>query len=210
MKVHRRGAMPNSDFEIIQRILAGETRAYAELVDRHKDRAMTLAMRMLKNREDAEEALQDAFVRAFKALDRFEMKASFATWFYRIVFNVCSSALGKRQGTHDISIDEDNLDAALSSPPAGNPEIEYDSSEFQRSVHEEIERMAPAYGAILTLFFIQELGYEEIVEVTGLPLGTVKNRLFRARMMLRQAVLKRMRGGMGERESGRLQQEIVQ
>jgi RNA polymerase sigma factor (sigma-70 family) len=93
--------MPDTDFETIQRILAGETQAYAKLVDRHKDRAMTLAMRLLKNRQDAEEALQDAFVRAFKALDRFEMKASFATWFYRIVFNVCSSALGKRDGTID-------------------------------------------------------------------------------------------------------------
>jgi len=200
--------MPNSDFEIIQRILAGETRAYAELVDRHKDRAMTLAMRILKNREDAEEALQDAFVRAFKALDRFEMKASFATWFYRIVFNVCSSALGKRGRAYGIPLDEDNLEAALNTPPAGNPEIEFDSSAFQRLVHEEIERTAPAYGAILTLFFIQELGYEEIVEVTGLPLGTVKNRLFRARMMLREAVLKRMRESISE--SGSVKQEIAQ
>jgi len=202
--------MHDSDFEIIQRVLAGEMRAYAELVDRHKDRAMTLAMRLLKNREDAEEALQDAFVRVFKALDRFEMKASFATWFYRIVFNVCSSALGKRERAYDISIDEDNLEAALSTPPAGNPEIEFDSSEFQQLIHEEIERMAPAYSAILTLFFIQELGYEEIVDVTGLPLGTVKNRLFRARTMLRVAVMNRMSESVGAKDNGSIKQEIIQ
>ncbi len=203
--------MPNSDFEIIQRILAGETRAFAELINRHKGKAMTLAMRLLKNREDAEEALQDAFVRAFKALDRFEMKASFSTWFYRIVFNVCSSTLSKRGHTVEISIDENGATAALNTPvEPSSPEIDIESSEFQRVVHEEIERMAPAYSAILTLFFIQELGYEEIVEVTGLPLGTVKNRLFRARMMLREAVMNRMSGEIGERESGRLKQEIVQ
>jgi RNA polymerase sigma-70 factor (ECF subfamily) len=202
--------MPNSDFEIIQRILAGERRAYAELLDRHKDRAMTLAMRMLKNREDAEEALQDAFVRAFRALDRFEMKSSFATWFYRIVFNVCSSALSKRGQDSEISIDEEAANAALHAPPAGNPEIDFESSEFQQAVQEEIERLAPAYGAVLNLFFIQELGYDEIVQVTGLPLGTVKNRLFRARMMLREAVLKRMQGEAEEREGGSIKQEIVQ
>jgi len=200
--------MPNQDFEIIQRILAGETRAYAELVDRHKDKAMTLAMRLLKNREDAEEALQDAFVRAFKALDRFEMKASFATWFYRIVFNVCSSALSKRNRAFEISINENGAADDLNMPAeASTPEIDIESFEFQQIVREEIERMAPAYGAILTLFFIQEFGYEEIVEVTGLPLGTVKNRLFRARMMLREAVLKRIRESVGEWESGRVKRE---
>lgn len=210
--------MPNSDFEIIQRILAGETRAYAELVDRHKDRAMTLAMRILKNREDAEEALQDAFVRAFKALDRFEMKSSFATWFYRIVFNICSSALNKRGHIFAVPIDtagssanEITTEAAQRLPRvAGDPETDFDSSEFQQLVHEEIERMAPAYSAILTLFFIQELGYEEIVEVTGLPLGTVKNRLFRARMMLREAVSRRINGEAATKENGSLKQEIIQ
>ena len=71
--------MPAVDEEIVRRVLAGEKRAFAELVERHKDKAMTLAFRMLKNREEAEEALQDAFVRAFYALPRFEWKASFST-----------------------------------------------------------------------------------------------------------------------------------
>jgi RNA polymerase sigma-70 factor (ECF subfamily) len=93
---------------------------------------------------------------------------------------------------------------------ASTPEIDFESSEFQQVVQEEIERLAPAYGAVLNLFFIQELGYEEIVQVTGLPLGTVKNRLFRARMMLREAVLKRTRGRVGERESGSIEQEMIQ
>src|SRR3989337_1506914 len=99
--------MANPDYETIQRILAGEKRAYADLVNRHKDRAMTLALRMLKNREDAEEALQDAFVRAFNALPRFEWKSSFSTWLYRIVYNVCATALGKRADAQHISLDAD-------------------------------------------------------------------------------------------------------
>jgi len=81
----------NKDIIVVQRILAGEKKAFAELVDRHKDKGMTLAIRMLRNREESEEALQDAFVRAFKALPRFEWKSSFSTWFYRIVYNVCAT-----------------------------------------------------------------------------------------------------------------------
>jgi len=200
--------MPDSDLEIIRRILTGETRAYAELVDRHKDKAMTLALRMLRNREDAEEALQDAFVRAFKALERFEMKASFATWFYRIVFNVCSSALGKRAGISKIPLHEPGAEALLgATPTATTPEVDLESSAFEEAVHQEIENLPPAYASVLTLFFVQELSYEEIVEVTGMPLGTVKNRLFRARTMLREAVLKKMPGCVEKRECGRIKLE---
>ena len=85
-----------TDQELVRRVRAGETRSFADLVYRHKDKAMTVAIRMLKNREDAEEAVQDAFIRAFRALDRFEERARFSTWLYRIVFNVCSTMLSKR------------------------------------------------------------------------------------------------------------------
>src|SRR5579863_4706102 len=100
--------MRDPDSEIIQRILAGDAHAYAELVNRHKARGMTLALRMLNSREDAEEALQDAFVRAFRALPKFEMKSSFGTWFYRIVFNVCSTALQKRGAAFAVSLDDED------------------------------------------------------------------------------------------------------
>ena len=191
--------MSDPDFEIILRILAGDTRAYAELVDRHKDRAMTLAMRLLRNREDAEEALQDAFVRAFRALDRFEMKSTFSTWFYRIVYNVCSSALSRRGDQIHVSIDDGSVEANGEwSVDAQSPGVDLESREFQQLVHAAIGKLPPVYAAILTLFLVQDLGYDEIVQVTGLPLGTVKNRLFRARMMLRDLVLRKAKGAVGE------------
>lgn len=184
--------MKTSDNDIIQFVLDGDTRAYAQLVDRHKEKAMTLAMRMLRNRHDAEEAIQDAFVRAFRALPGFERKASFSTWFYRIVFNVCSSVLRKRGDTRMFSIDEENEDEMKQELPSDDdePDIELESREFSVIARREIEMMEERYSAILTMFFLQEMTYEEIIEITGLPLGTVKNRLFRARMLLRNAVLK--------------------
>jgi len=182
----------NTEQEIIRRVLAGEQKAYAELVDRHKEKAMTLAVRMLKNRHDAEEALQDAFVRAFRSLQGFEWKSSFSTWFYRIVFNVCSTKLSKRNEAFFFSIDEEPDDELKFEIPSTDdePDIEFESKEFSSIVKQEIEKMDAGFSSILTMFFLQEMSYEEIVSVTGLPIGTVKNRLFRARNEFRTAVLK--------------------
>jgi RNA polymerase sigma factor (sigma-70 family) len=184
--------MPAADEEIVRRILIGDKRAYAELVDRHKDKAMTLAFRMLKNREEAEEALQDAFVRAFHALPRFEWKASFSTWLYRIVYNVCATSLGKRSDTERVSLndeDERTLNVPSEEP---SPDAAYESHEIREAVSQEIERLPENYAGILTLFFVNDQSYEQIVEVTGLPLATVKVRLFRGRLLLRDAVAKRL------------------
>jgi RNA polymerase sigma-70 factor (ECF subfamily) len=182
----------STDQEIIWRVIAGEQKAYAELIDRHKEKAMTLAVRMLKNKHDAEEALQDAFVRAFKALPAFEWKSSFSTWFYRIVFNVCSSTLSKRKSGTFISIDDENEEYRTNeiSSEISEPDIEFEHNELSAIIKKEIESMEEKYSVILTLFFLQEMSYEEIMAVTGLPVGTVKNRLFRARTLLRSALLR--------------------
>jgi RNA polymerase sigma-70 factor, ECF subfamily len=185
--------MNESDQHIIQKVLQGEQRAYAELVDRHKNKAMTLAVRMLRDRHEAEEALQDAFVRAYRALPSFQGKSSFGTWFYRIVYNVCSTVLSKRGKEYFVSIDEHEEGMLNLEIPSDDetPDVQIESREFRSMIKFEIEKMEQQYAEILTLFYLQDFGYEEIMEVTGLPLGTVKNRLFRARTILRNAVLKR-------------------
>jgi RNA polymerase sigma-70 factor (ECF subfamily) len=182
-----------NEAEVIQKVLGGDKRAYAELVDRHKEKAMTLAMRMLKNREDAEEAIQDAFVRAFNALPRFEWKSSFSTWFYRIVYNVCATQLSRRGEDLHVSLDTGDDEKALGLPSGEPlPDIQFESNEMEQIVLSEVEKLPPLYGAICTLFFVQDMSYDQIVEVTGLPLGTVKVRLFRGRLMLREAVANRL------------------
>ena len=185
--------MSDQDLHIIRRVLNGEQRAYAQLVDRHKDRAMTLAVRLLKNRDEAEEAVQDAFVRAFRALAAFQGKSSFSTWLYRIVFNVCSTQLSKRKKEPIFSSTADDSDMGMDiADDEETPDVRLEENEFRDVVLQEIDVMNEEYAAILTLFYIQDLGYDEIVDVTGLPLGTVKNRLFRARTQLRKTVLKKL------------------
>lgn len=182
----------DTDRGIISKIRKGDTRALATLIDRHKDRAMTLAMRMLKNRESAEEAVQDAFLRMYAALDRFEERSTFSTWFYRIVYNVCSSSLTRQRGEPPLSLDsrfeEFGEEMADETP---DPLTILDQKEFAHAVHEEIANLPSTYSAITTLFLLHELSYDEIVEVTGMPLGTVKTKLFRARTLLRNQLKKK-------------------
>ena len=186
--------MNDRDKEIIQKVIDGDVKAFGLLINRHKAKAMTLAVRLLKNREDAEEALQDSFVRMYRSLSSFEWKSSFSTWFYRIVYNTCATAAGKKNRIHPLSIDvedEDGLRTEIATDEL-QPDIRLESDEFSKIVNEEVEKLPVVYGSTFTLFVIQDMSYEEIVQVTGWPRGTIKARLFRARAMLRESIIKRM------------------
>ena len=185
--------MPESDRDLVKLVTRGDLKSFGVLVDRHKGRAMTLAVRMLKNRQEAEEAVQDAFVRAYHSLSAFEGRSSFSTWFYRIVYNVCSTALRKRRLDEHSSI-EARAESGLPEPEAQDalPDALVESNELGTFITKAMEALPPIYAAVVSLFFLQERSYEEIVEITGLPLATVKIRLFRARTMLRGEILKQL------------------
>ncbi len=173
-----------TDNEILEQIIAGKRGMFAHLIDRYKDQAMTLAMRMLKNREDAEEASQDAFIRAYNAIEKFERKSKFSTWLYRIVFNVCATRLRKKNIDISMLHNEGNADNPEELFPSVAPLIEYEHKELINFIKLSIEELPEKYGMMLSLFYFQELSYDEICEVTQLPLGTVKTQLFRARSLL--------------------------
>ena len=181
--------MPHDpDRQIIQEIRNGQPRRFAVLVDRHKDRALTLAVRMVGNREEAEELVQDSFVRAFRSLDDFRGDARFGTWFYRIVYNVCmTGVMRKKELLSDAG--EDFADVAA---PEGDPLSQLEEAELQAILAEAIGRLPGQQRAALTLFYVQDLTYEEIAGVTGQPMGTVKTHLFRGRERLRRIVLQQM------------------
>jgi RNA polymerase sigma factor (sigma-70 family) len=181
-----------TDKDLLERISSGDRRAGAELVRRHADRSFGLALRILRNREDAEEAMQDAFVRVFRSVEQFEGKSSFTTWLYRIVYNVCMSIV-QRRGSGNLSpaIEEPMFEIAAIDDSMPNRVAE--SAEFDLIVRREIESLPADQALVLTLFLLNEQSYNKIVAITGLPLGTVKNRLFRARLRLRDAVMLRYR-----------------
>ncbi len=185
------GTIVDPDVALIQACRNGNARSFALLVDRHKDKAMTFAYRIVGRQEEAEELVQDAFVRAFRSLDGFRGEAKFGTWFISILHNLCLTHIGRRkarevsleqlEGGRDQLADADDMDIL----------DKLDQDERLRRLRNGMMRLPVQYREILTLFYVQELSYEEIAGVTGLPLGTVKTHLFRARSSLRNVLLDR-------------------
>jgi RNA polymerase sigma-70 factor (ECF subfamily) len=186
------------DRPIIEEIRNGRPRRFAVLVDRHKDRALTLAIRMVGNREEAEELVQDSFIRAFRSLAEFRGDARFGTWFYRIVYNICLTKVMRRPGRAAIAEMEGQEEDGLGEVAA--PEEETDAlkrledAEFGTLLRRAIDRLPENQRTAITLFYVQEMTYEEIAEVTGQPMGSVKTHLFRGRETLRRNVLQQKKG----------------
>jgi RNA polymerase sigma-70 factor (ECF subfamily) len=183
--------MTEQDEDIVRRIRGGEVRAYSILVDRYKERAMTLACRLLRNRHEAEELVQDAFVRAYRGLDRYRGDARFGTWFYRILYNVCMSAIrSHRQDPEAINLEEELPRLECSASGEGQTQLEeLETRDVHAIIKAELERLPITYRAAMALFYLDDMGYEEIAGVLGSPLGTVKTTLFRGRELLRRRVL---------------------
>ena len=167
---------------LIDSIKNGDTNAYAKLVDRYKDLVYTLAIRMLKNREEAEEIAQDTFIKVFKSLDKFNGDSKFSTWIYRVAYNTCLDAIKKnKKHQNDVAIDEytfnklDTIDNALENI------IKEERSVLIKNC---INKLPEESSVILTLFYFEELSLEEISKVINIEANTVKVKLFRARKKL--------------------------
>jgi RNA polymerase sigma factor (sigma-70 family) len=164
------------EYSLIDRILAGEQQLYAELVNRYKSYAFTIALKILENKPEAEEAAQDAFIKAYNHLKSFNRDSKFSTWLYRIAFNTAISYKRKRKASYQ-SIE--------------NVSVEYDQGEdaLERSdkkvfIAQAMNKLNEADRLALNLFYLQEFSLEEIAEITGMQANTVKVRVHRARQRL--------------------------
>lgn len=181
------------DTDIVARILAGDKRRFGVLVDRYKDRALTLACRLLGSHEEGEEVLQDAFLKAFYALPDFRGDARFGTWFYRIVYNSCMTRISRRREP-PVSLDAgEDGEGASSFPDSDTLSVldRMEEQEMQRIMAEELLSLPERFRAVLTLFYVQEQRYEDIALILGVPLGTVKTHISRGRVLLRERVARR-------------------
>ncbi len=170
--------------ELIAQVLAGKQSAYAELIKRHQRYVFTLALRMVKNREDAEEVTQDCFIKAYRGLANFEQKSKFSTWLYRIVFTTAMTHLRKKKPLTD-SIDEEDTLIQLSN--VGTDEL---SDQVERRskyvyLHQAISQLLPDDAAIITLFYQGEQSLEEIGKALQMDPNTIKVKLHRARQRLK-------------------------
>ena len=185
--------MDVSDEELVALARKGDRPAFASLVNRHSGSVFNLTLRIIGNREDAEEAAQDVFVRAFKSLDRFRGDAKFVTWLYRIAVNVSLSSVRRsRRNLSTASLSDDEEDGLPLQVPdtSANPAELFEQREFREKVRDLVAALPPIYSTVITMHHIRHLSYDEIAEALELPIGTVKARLFRARAALRNLVVR--------------------
>ncbi len=180
-----------TDAMLVQRVQDGDRRAFDELVRRHRDRIFNLCYWSLNDYQEADDTAQDVFIKLFQSIDTFRQDAAFSTWLYRIAVNTCKNKqkslyfrlLKKRK-----SIDQPDIGGRIREPddPAASPGRQLDAKESAETIHRAIQTLAKKKRTVLLLRDIEGMTYDEIAEITGLKMGTVRSTLARARDELKQ------------------------
>jgi len=166
--------------------------AFSELVRRHQHQVYNLVLRMLGNREEAEDVAQEVFVAVFRSIDGFREESSLATWLYRVATNHCKNRLkylGRRQRGKLCSLDvvaEHDLRPTATQEHYHPPDQLLEGHPAEREVQQAIAGLEPEQRLVILLREVEGLSYQQIEEVTGLPPGTVRSRLHRARLALKE------------------------
>lgn len=181
-----RQMMESSDNELIAKILQGNQAAYAVLVDRYKDMAYTLAYRITSQREEAEEVVMDAFVKAFRNLSGFRNESRFSTWFYRIVHNTAISR--KRIKAHIVTSMDDMKSVQVHDEPLCEDPAEEEGQDRLVALQQALESLNEEDRYLVTLYYGNNSSVAEIHEITGLSKSNVKIRLFRARKKIQESM----------------------
>ncbi len=188
------------DLALVERVRAGDLAAYDTLVRKYERQVFRIAQHITQNREDAEDVMQDAFLKAYEKLDQFQGNAKFYTWLVRIAVNESLMRLRKRRTSKTVSMDED-LQTEEGSVPrdfadwAPNPEQNYDNSELSDILRRTINGLPRGFRVVFVLRDVENLSTEETAEALGLSVPAVKSRLLRARLQLRERLSRYFRAG---------------
>jgi RNA polymerase sigma-70 factor, ECF subfamily len=183
-------AVVNRDAMLIERAAQGERAALDELVRKYHELAYQYAFRLTRNRDDAADLVAEAFVRVARSIRSFQGQSAFSTWLYRILTNCFLDARKRAARRYTSSLDEmvltEDSEKPREIPAEGANVIDYvDRGMKAEILSGAIERLPEAYRTIIVMYHCENLGYEEIAEILSIPLGTVKSRLNRARITLR-------------------------
>lgn len=178
------------DSHLVKLILKGDQRAFAELVELYKDKIFHLTYRMLSNRHEAEDMVQETFLRVYRNLDKYDPNQKFSTWIYRISTNLCIDRLRRRKATY-------SLDAEINEQEGGDGYVMFPSNEptpegemllleTQTQIREAINSLPIKYKSIMVLRYLKDMSLQEISDVLNLPVTTIKTRVHRGREFLRK------------------------
>lgn len=180
------------DGALVGRCLRGDERAYRELITRYRRQVYTVALRMMRSAEDAEDVTQETFIRMFRALERYDTARPFGAWIQTIATRLCIDQLRRRR-LNPISIfqrdaqSEDEYVIEIEDPGPG-PEVLTQHGEESKRADALIDSLPEHYRIVVMLRHVQDLSYEEIAEALHLPIGTVKARIHRAREILKRRI----------------------
>lgn len=183
------------DYGLVTRALReGDQKAYAELLQRYRESVFFMMMKMCNNRDDAEDLTIEAFGRAFKKLDQYSPEYAFSTWLFKIASNNAIDFIRRKKLKSSISIDH-RTDDSESPDHAANiksavldPEEHFIRKQKIEKIRLLVDNLKPKYKEMIELFYFQEMSHEEISKKLGLPIGTIKAQLFRARDLLYHAL----------------------
>lgn len=181
-----------NDAYYIAEVLKGNPDAFAPLVEKYKQLAFSLSLKIIRNREDAEDSAQDAFVKAYRSLENFKGGAAFKTWFFRIVYTTAISRVRGKQNNR-VSLEDCKLsDSELTD--AENSFSQLDAEERSFQLHQAMEKLAPDERAILNLYYFDDLPVEEVSVIMDISESNVKIKLFRSRKKLYELLYFQLKG----------------
>ena len=163
-----------TDAMFVRRVLDGDTAAFTTLVDRHAAACTRFATRMLGNREDAEDATQETFLRAYRSLARYEERQAFRTWLFQILINRCRTAAVRRERRHRMFLVDDNAVASASVRPAA------EASDLRAELQRVVDALDADQREAILLKHVEQLSYDEMAAATGVGVSALKMRVKRA------------------------------
>lgn len=191
------GSSGKDDHDLVKRVQAGDSKAFRALFDKYHRRAFAVAMGVVKNQDDALDAVQEAFVKVHKNINKFQGSSSFYTWLYRIVMNVSIDHVRRTSRRKNLEFDERTLHeqsevagdgALMPSVTNSNPGRAALRRELGGAIEAALEELPEHHRAVIVLREVEEMSYEEMAEVLGVPKGTIMSRLFHARKKMQAAL----------------------
>lgn len=182
-----------TDIEVVDNAKNGSIECFEEIVRRYERPITSYLYRMLRDYDHSLDVSQEVFIKVYNSLDKYRSEYKFSTWIYRIAHNAAIDHM-RRNSTILQSIETESSEGAYQlqiESPLPSPEQERERSEWRQEIESVIRCLPAAYKDLVILRHAQDLSYDEIAEITSLPLGTVKNRLFRAREMMREVLAER-------------------
>lgn len=189
--------MSSDDLRLIRECREGNKAAFGELVLRHQDRLFNSVLRLVTSADDARDVVQEAFLHAYQSLHTFKGDSLFFTWLYRIAMNTAISLKRRQKPTlriHQGGEESDGVDP-LDPSNVSQPGHALEMAEEERMVHESLAKLSAEHRAVLVMKDMEGMKYEDMAEILGVPVGTIRSRLHRARLEMRDLLLQKDKRG---------------